>query len=58
MPENAEPQYTTEEYEFLRKVALSLIEFRALHATSHRAESLSTVLSDLASFIEEGIDEF
>lgn len=53
-----EPQYTTEEYEFLRKVALSLIEFRDLHATSERAKNMEIVCADLADFVDEGIDEF
>ena len=51
-------QYTTEEYEFLRKVAISLIEFRDLHATSERARDLETVCADLLQFTHESLEEF
>jgi hypothetical protein len=59
MPDiDEEEQYTTEEYEFLRKVALSLIELRDLHSTSARARNLEQVLYDLKSMVNEYIDEF
>lgn len=50
--------YTSSEYEFLRKVAISLIEFRDLHATSARARNMDRVLADVKDFTLEDIDEF
>ena len=50
-------QYTQEEYERLRAIALQLKEF--LHtATSIRAKAQRVVLNDLAGMTEEDLDEF
>lgn len=51
-----EEQYTTEEYEGLRKIALALKEWWMIEAS--RGWPWDKVFADLALMVEEDMDEF